>query len=597
MRAGEASGDATMSTRIGRRLGPGPVFVYEWITSARRWQGYALRSVFVLGMMAAFVVVGVSRGADGIVAAPSALAAMAELGEGLFRAIVGTQLTLVMLAAPAATAGAICIDRSRGTLAHLLVTDLTDREIVLGKLASRLMPVLTMVAATLPVMELLTLLGGIDPDALLGAFLVTIGVAVLGCCLALLFSIWMRRMHEALIATYVVWGFWLLGRPMLNEINNATGWSLALPPWQIDPYLLAFAPYWRPGSISPADFWAFLAGTLSISAVLVLVAVGTVRRAGLRDLERRGARRPAGGLGPSGILAPGILGRFGPSLDFNPVLWREWHRNRPTRRVRLVAVAFYGLSILFGLMAMNRGPSDELRAWINALHISVGLLFVGVIAATSLAEERARGSLDVLMTTPLETWRIVLGKWLGAFRLVPPLAIIPVVLVLKSEGVPNETQTVALLFVGFVLSCGAAVTGLGLAMATWSLRLGRAVGLTVGIYLLVNVGWLFFVLAVMFNPDEWIMGSPFAWAAVMTDVIGRGRFAQVAGAAVGWMMLDAVIAVVLLIATLTTFDGCLGRIEGGRAQGRMSSTGIRPTSTPSSTTERICPGASTSRAS
>ena len=29
------------------RLGPGPVFVYEWLTTSRRWQLYALRALFV----------------------------------------------------------------------------------------------------------------------------------------------------------------------------------------------------------------------------------------------------------------------------------------------------------------------------------------------------------------------------------------------------------------------------------------------------------------------------------------------------------------------------------------------------------------------
>ena len=49
--------------------------------------------------------------------------------------MIGTQLTLVLLAAPAATAGAICVDRRRGTLMHMLMTDLSAGEIVLGKLA------------------------------------------------------------------------------------------------------------------------------------------------------------------------------------------------------------------------------------------------------------------------------------------------------------------------------------------------------------------------------------------------------------------------------------------------------------------------------
>src|SRR5579875_3304824 len=97
----------------GRGWGPGPVFVYDWITSARRWQGYALRSLFVLGLLAALVVVAIGRTRGGVLVVPPGLRAMAQLGEGLYIAVVGTQLTLVLLAAPAATAGAICLDRSR----------------------------------------------------------------------------------------------------------------------------------------------------------------------------------------------------------------------------------------------------------------------------------------------------------------------------------------------------------------------------------------------------------------------------------------------------------------------------------------------------
>ena len=39
------------------RWGTGPVFVYESITAARRWQGYALRSLFVLSMLVALGIV------------------------------------------------------------------------------------------------------------------------------------------------------------------------------------------------------------------------------------------------------------------------------------------------------------------------------------------------------------------------------------------------------------------------------------------------------------------------------------------------------------------------------------------------------------
>ena len=78
--------------------------------------------------------------------------------------MIGVELALVMLAAPAATAGAICLDRARGTLAHMLMTDLSDPEIVLGKLAARLLPVLGLVACTWPVMAISSLLGRDRPD-------------------------------------------------------------------------------------------------------------------------------------------------------------------------------------------------------------------------------------------------------------------------------------------------------------------------------------------------------------------------------------------------------------------------------------------------
>jgi hypothetical protein len=44
------------------------------------------------------------------------------------------------------------------------------------------------------------------------------------------------------------------------------------------------------------------------------------------------------------------------------------------------------------------------------VQVMFGLLMFAAVAPTALAEERQRGSLDVLMTTPLSTRAIVLGK-------------------------------------------------------------------------------------------------------------------------------------------------------------------------------------------
>ncbi|MHC5544077.1 hypothetical protein ACYOEI_38110, partial [Singulisphaera rosea] len=117
----------------------GPVFVSEWLAASRRWQGYGLRSLLVLMLL-----IGLSAswlgGRDGGV--ELTFRQQVAIGRQFYSVTTIILLGLVGLAAPAATAGAICLDQARGNLTLLFATDLTDAEIVLGKLAARLVPVL-----------------------------------------------------------------------------------------------------------------------------------------------------------------------------------------------------------------------------------------------------------------------------------------------------------------------------------------------------------------------------------------------------------------------------------------------------------------------
>jgi ABC-type transport system involved in multi-copper enzyme maturation permease subunit len=563
-----------MPSRAGWRIGLGPVFAYEWLTSSRRWQAYALRSAFLLVLLFALVVIWTGpRQAGG----STPLAAMAALGQSFFIAVVGTQLTLVFLIAPAATAGAICLDRARGTLTHMLMTDLSNAEIVLGKLAARLVPVLGLVGCTLPLLAILTLLGGVDPDALLGAFLVTVGVGVLGCSLALAFSVWSGKTHDALLATYAVLGLWLLFSHMARGLNGMFGIGLPVPLATTDPYLLSFAPYWAPGSVTWANYAWFLAVTTSLSVVLVGLAVLRIRVVCTREVVRK--KQPA-------IRWLRGLGRAyrrrlpGPSLDWNPVYWRERHRARPSRWAPWVVVLYFMIALVFSFGVIVGGVGMT-AAWVNGLQVACGLLVLSVGAATSLAEERVRGSLDVLLTTRLSTPEIVLGKWLGSYRLVPFLAVLPALVV--GAFVWNDLGRVLIVpvVIAYVLCAGAAITSLGLAMATWFSRLGRAVAATVSVYIVIAVGWMFLIMTIRNHgprSEGLMMASPFFWAGELTFELAAnpGRFEAHRDWAIFWTAAAATAALVLLVFTLTNFDRLLGRVESpflelmrGELKGRL----------------------------
>jgi ABC-type transport system involved in multi-copper enzyme maturation permease subunit len=568
------------------RLGPGPVFVYEWITTSRRWQLYALRVLFVGAILVGLVFMWSQRTRHLVGRDRVSLAELAATGEVIYTTIVSIELTLVLLAAPAATAGAVCLDKARGTLDHVLATDLSDAEIVLGKLGVRLIPVLGLIACTLPVVALSGLLGGIDPLALVGSFLVAIGCAVVGCSLAMVLSVYGRKTHEVLMMTYMILIVWLILPGLVASAMHLLG---TRPPpfvtptfWQLvidtNPYYLAFAPYSDPTRVDLTTFLVFLGVCLATAAGLAGLATVRIRRVALSQ-----AGRPASGprrrRWPT-LRRPSWLPRLpGPSLDGNPVAWREWHRMRPSRMMRAAWGAFAALGLLWLAIVVTPAPPGaraESASILVGFQVALGLLLLSVSAATSLAEERVRGSLDVLLSTPMSTRSILAGKWWGTFRQVGPVLFWPALLGLCLP--PEDSGWLSYLWLLLsVAAYVAAITSLGLAMATWVGRLGRAVASCVTIYAVFSIGWPF-LIASLFRPDNvghsLIIGSPAVGAGFAAMMIWpRGQPALRDAfliAAPTWMLIYVGVAWALFGATLRTFDRCLGRMPETESPPRIS---------------------------
>ena len=564
---------------MARRWGLGPVFAAEWLTTSRRWQVYAGRVLFVGVLLLGLASVWASQVAG---RPPLTIRDLSAVGRSFFAAIVFTQLTLVLIAAPAATAGGICQDKARGNLAQLLLTDLSDAEIVLGKLASRLVPVLGLVCCALPVLAMGTLLGGIDPLALAGTFLITLGVAVLSCTIALTFSIWGTKPHEVLLATFAVLAVWLLMIPIWQFFV----WFRGLPPppvWMTasNPFQLAAAPYIRPGTVGPLDYLGFLAASLAASAALAVLSIRRIRPVVIRQEDRMVETRRRG-------VFELRIGQS-PSLDADPVLWYEAHRKRHTPWVRAMIWIYIGTAIVFNLLAIE----DSLRAgtpapgwfpaYVNAFQVVIAMPLIVIGATTATVEERVSGSLDVLLATPLPTRGIVLAKWWNVFRIVPLLLPPPTLLAIVLARESGRWAFVGLLAL-FILSSGAAWTSLGLAISTWVSRLGRALAAAVVLFAVVGLGWPILALT-LFGGDAGTglsMVSPFYGVFNLTFCIEAPYYYHHPAAwGLGWIVAHFSIAALLLLATLATFNRAIGRIdERPRPMFRISGGRERPARRP-----------------
>jgi ABC-type transport system involved in multi-copper enzyme maturation permease subunit len=450
---------------------------------------------------------------------------LASLGEEFYYAIATVQILLVLLVAPAATAGAICVDRARGTLTHILVTDLDDSEIVLGKLAARVLPVFSLVAVTVPVLALAGLLGGIIIEAIAKLTLITLALAVFGCALALAFSVRATKVHEVLMAVYGIEAVWILG-PLVWELLQGVTVSTGPPDWylNINPFVLAWAPYAWPNGVGN-EFYALVPGAaLILSAGLVAYTVFRLRAEATTGI---GGRMTKVSSWISRARAWLDARRRSPSLDENPVLWREWRRGRPSRLARIIWGFYFALALAGTVSSVSivcNGGDIEAVGIVSGCQATFGLLLVSLTAPTALAEERARGSLDVLMTTPLPTDRIVLAKWWGAYRVVPALAFLPalgaLIVGFAAPEIPQQLTgssqapdpmgwidrvAFVCLPTALMLAQGAVVTSFGLALATWMRRIGRAIAVSVATYAIIAFGWIIpLELEVFSNALVWL---------------------------------------------------------------------------------------------
>ena len=141
------------------------------------------------------------------------------MGQAVFTVLLFLQILLVVFLAPAATSGAISLEREKQTLDLLTATPISTLGIVLGKLGSALAFVGVLILASVPLTAVVFVFGGVGPEDVLRGYVVLLVTALGFGSVGILLSSVTRRTQSATVLTYLVvlvltvgtgfaWFFW-----------------------------------------------------------------------------------------------------------------------------------------------------------------------------------------------------------------------------------------------------------------------------------------------------------------------------------------------------------------------------------------------------
>jgi ABC-type transport system involved in multi-copper enzyme maturation permease subunit len=377
---------------------------------------------------------------------------LVRTGEGFFVVFMVTQWIVLLCLTPAVVAGAIAEEKEKRTVDYLFTTHLTSREIIAGKLLSRMWLLTMLLLAGVPVLCMAFSFGGIVPELLWGGFLVTFVMMLSLASVSILHSVLARKVRQAILNSYLTIGGYLLAwgvlevvlklmqrdrqSPMLMQEFLAV-FNLGNPFVMVLELRQHFQTLGYLGSKPLMLLLAFLVFHGVVILVCLTVAVLRMRVACLRDRWRRGKTpvpaKPQSVPQEETSTSKPLPGRprRRPPVGDKPLFWKECYAERTFKfgplgkaimvvsLLALAAPAFvYCLPLALIIMAHGvRNPVDDhvrdanaYLCWTGAILVTWVILAMSVRAATCISSERERQTWESLRAAPIALWRILLVK-------------------------------------------------------------------------------------------------------------------------------------------------------------------------------------------
>ena len=329
----------------------------------------------------------------------------------------------------------IAEERETGRLDHLLVTDLRNREILLGKGLGRLAVIVGYAALLVPVLFLITLMGGVDPLYILTVTGLTVGTLAGLAGISFASTATRPRVAAAVSSAWLYLGGFLVltftatmcGTCLPGIVRGAVPNLPTVVDYAIDPAADALVAVGH-GNPFVAGFVLLMAGasqTLGLTAgpllreflVVNLVVLVIGWWVAVRRLRHDPVRHRPSPPKTRTRLTSVLRLRRRPPVGNRPVLWYE-----------LVLAGggpwpwwWVGLGVVAGVCATGGAFFWERAVATGAVLLGPFAAFMVTVptalrAARGIARERERDTLDGLRLTDLRPGEIAHEKWWAAVR-------------------------------------------------------------------------------------------------------------------------------------------------------------------------------------
>jgi len=474
----------------------GPIFEKELRVSSRRKRNYVTRFAYLVFLTGFLTVIWLDAVDFNVSSGTHAASRLAQAGKQIIVTLVWFQFYAIQVVAVVMLSTAISDEIYHRTLGVLMSTPITGFQIVMGKLSSKLLQLILLLGVSLPVLAVVRIFGGVPWDYIISSLYMTLTTLIFVGSLSLFFSSFSRKIYIVIIWTLITLGF-LFGLPyiLMDHIR-----LIAL--YHANPYIMLKMNTSIMLDPSLAGrirfFWPVHCVIMLTASAFVLIGCAyRVRRIALAQasgrLDALARLRHLKTVKPAKKSVITVSDARIRRVKGPPVVWKELI-SRISSREKLIVAVIIGLEAamifamyLFPVVASTMGWEEThiIYTWI---FMGLGMFSVTVFSSTCITSEKESRTWPLLLTTTLNDWQILFGKFVGvlrrsmfvwfllffyvclfwAFQYVGPLSIINIILIIAGT-------IIFLSGTGFYFSSRlkhsneAVITNIALAVSIWGL--------------------------------------------------------------------------------------------------------------------------------